>query len=246
MFERALIQRLNVDGIAVVNPAVRLMLREVRRQSCIVSFVGNGVDTTRYAFRSDKDADCLLYVGRLREGKRIQDLIEAFALVSSTRPRAVLHVVGDGPLRQSLEALTETRGLGNRIAFHGFVSEEEKLALLRRASLYLSASRFEGFGIPLVEAMASGAVPVVTDIPAHRFVFQDRDVGWLTNSPAEMAAAILALLDDDSLRRARAREGRSLVEQEWTWAGVARRYHELVETVLNRRQSSRNRPIVLP
>jgi len=235
-FEKSLIQRLDVDGIAVVNPAVESRLREAKGQSCIVSFVGNGVDTNRYAFRTDKDTDCLVYIGRLREGKRVQDLIEAFAIVSSSRPRAVLHIVGDGPQRRSLEALAQTRGLGNRIAFHGFVSEDEKIALLRRASLYLSASRFEGFGIPLVEAMATGAVPVVTDIPAHRFVFRDRQVGWITSSPAEMADAVLALLDDDLLRRTKAREGRWLVEQEWTWMGVARRYHGLIETVLRTRK----------
>ncbi len=235
-FEKALIRRLDVDGIAVVNPAVQSRLREAKGQSSIISFVGNGVDTARYAFQSDKDTECLVYIGRLREGKRVQDLIEAFAIVSSSRPRAVLHIVGDGPQRRSLEALSQTRGLGNRIAFHGFVSEDEKIALLRRASLYLSASRFEGFGIPLVEAMATGAVPVVTDIPAHRFVFKGREVGWLISSPAEMAAAALALLDDELLRRTRAREGCSLVELEWTWLGVARRYHELIETVLRTRQ----------
>jgi len=77
---------------------------------------------------------------------------------------------------------------------------------------------------------------VVTDIPAHRFVFKGREVGWLISSPAEMAAAALALLDDELLRRTRAREGCSLVELEWTWLGVARRYHELIETVLRTRQ----------
>jgi glycosyltransferase involved in cell wall biosynthesis len=244
--ERFMIRRLNVDGIAVVNPAVESRLREYKRDSCVISFVGNGVDISKYTFESEKDPDCLVYIGRLRKEKRVQDVLETFAIVSSIRPNAVLYVVGDGPLRQPLRALAARLGLTNRVIFCGFMSEDEKIALLRRAAVYVSASRFEGFGIPPIEAMACGAVPVVSDIPAHRFVFSGRLVGWLVNSSAEMADRIVAVLQDDGLRRDRAREGRALVEQQWTWTRVARRYQELVEAVLSSRQSSGNRHTVLP
>jgi len=50
-------------------------------------------------------------------------------------------------------------GLGDRVVLHGYLPEEDKIALLQDSAVYVSNSNFEGFGIPLVEAMAAGAVP---------------------------------------------------------------------------------------
>jgi len=77
--------------------------------------------------------------------------------------------------------------------------------------------------------MATGTVPVVSDIEGHRFVFQDDNVGYLLKSTEEMAAKITDLLGNETERLRLATNGRRLVEQKWTWATVARRYREFID-----------------
>ena len=93
----------------------------------------------------------------------------------------------------------------------------------------MSNSSFEGFGIPLVKAMATGAVPIVSNIDAHRFVFQGEDVGYLVNSQEDMAARIIDLLTDDTKRLQLAKSGRKVVEEKWTWAKIREKYRELIQ-----------------
>jgi len=111
---------------------------------------------------------------------------------------------------------------------HGYLPEREKVELLSSCAVYVSNSIFEGFGIPLVEAMATGTVPVVTDIEAHRFVFQNDNVGYLVKNTEEMATKITDLLSNERERLRLANNGRRLVEQKWTWARVAQRYRCLL------------------
>jgi len=230
--ERFLLRRLRADAVAVVNPSVATCLKRFGFPEERVCFVGNGVDPSQFAFTAHHDADSLVFVGRLRNSKGVESVLDAFAIVRRQRPRAMLHIAGDGLLRQALQSRAAALGLGGGVVFHGFVDEGTKVHLLRSSGIYVSASRFEGFDIPVVEAMATGAVPVVSDIPAHRFIFQGRDVGFLRESPEDMAAAVLRLMEQPDLRQSMAVAGRALVEEMWTWDRVAQRYRALVDGLL--------------
>jgi glycosyltransferase involved in cell wall biosynthesis len=230
--ERYLLGRLRVDAIAVVNPSVREHLVRGGFPSERVVLVGNGVDPAEYSFSPEHDEETVVFVGRLRKDKGVDTVLDAFSFILQRRPCARLHILGDGVMRSTLEAYAGRLGIGSHVIFRGFVDEQTKLAMLQRAALYLSASRFEGFGIPLVEAMATGAVPVVSDIPAHRHIFQGCEVGFLVASAASMAQRALELLDNRGLRSSMARNGRELVERAWTWDDVASRYRSLIEQSL--------------
>jgi glycosyltransferase involved in cell wall biosynthesis len=234
--EMMLLRRLSVDGVAVVNPTVRQRLIECGMDPERVVCVGNGVDVNQYAFTAAKPGMQLTFVGRLRRLKCVDRVIDAFAIVHRKQPEAVLHIAGDGPMRRSLEHQAAALGLAGSVVFHGFLPEDAKVALLRDSAVYLSASQFEGFGIPLVEAMAAGAVPVASDIPSHGFIFQDRQVGFLARTPEEMAERTLQVLEDSALRERMAREGRDLVCKTWTWEAVALRYRALIDSVLASRR----------
>lgn len=229
--EKWLLNHMRVDAVAAVNPAVCERLAEQGFDTANIELVGNGVDLRPYPLEDESRSPDLIFVGRFRRDKRIDVLIEAMALIHRERPDTVLHIVGDGLQRASLQRLAGRRGVDGVVRFHGFVDERRKVQLLRSCSIYLSASRFEGFGIPVVEAMAAGAVPVVSDIPAHRFIFQERDVGCLVTGHHEMAACVLHLLADRRDRERRAAAGRRLVEERWTWDGVAARYARLLDRV---------------
>ena len=233
--ERFLLRRLRADAIAVVNPSVASRLAQYGYPPEKVAFVGNGVDHRAYSFSPHHDEDTLVFVGRLRAAKGVASVLDAFSLVHRQRPRAVLHIVGDGLLGESLKAHATSLGIEHRVVFHGFVDENTKIRLLQSAAVYLSASRFEGFGLPVAEAMSVGAVPVASDIPAHRYIFQNRDVGFLTSTADEMADRTLGLLRDSALRASMAAAGRALIEEMWTWEHVAARYGELIDRLLSAR-----------
>ena len=229
MLEKIAIHLTNLDKVVVVNPAVQAVLvKEGFSQDKIV-FVGNGVNVEDYLFREDKVPCSLIYIGRLTELKRVSSLVEVVSIVKKRIPRIILHIVGDGPKCKGLSRKIEALDLSQNVFMHSYTSEREKIQLLSSSALYVSNSIFEGFGIPVVEAMATGTVPVVSDIESHRFIFQGEDAGCLVTNEEEMAARTIDLLTNETERIRLARNGRRLVEEKWTWAKVGRRYREIVE-----------------
>lgn len=227
--ERLVLPLTKLDRIGVVNPMTRSTL--VERGFCPESIVvvGNGVSIDDYSFSENKHPRSLIYIGRLTELKRVSSLVEIVSMIKKEIPDIMLHIVGDGPKCGEVNRRIEALGVSDNVTTHGYVSEEEKIGLLASSAIYVSNSSFEGFGIPLVEAMATGAVPVVSDLDAHRFIFQGEDVGYLVNCHEDMATRVIDLLTNESRRLELARNGRKLVEDKWTWAKVGQKYRELIQ-----------------
>lgn len=126
-----------------------------------IEVVPNGVDTERFTPNGkvsemiDHDGTVVLFVGRLVEGKRLEDAIDAVSRLPDGL-NAKLFVVGDGPLRSALKTGTD-RGV---VKFLGQVPYEKMPALYRAGDVLLLTSRAEGLPRTVLEAMASG-VPVV-------------------------------------------------------------------------------------
>jgi glycosyltransferase involved in cell wall biosynthesis len=229
VLERLGLHLMRLDKVAVINPMVKdVLVREGFPPDKIV-VVGNGVDIEEYSFSENKVPYSLIYIGRLTELKRVSSLIEVVLMVKKEIPGVVLHIAGDGPQREKIRRQIETLGVAPNIVIHGYLSETKKIELLSSCAIYVSNSIFEGFGIPVVEAMATGAVPVVNDIAAHRFIFQGKPVGYLVRNEEEMAARIIDLLGDEPERLRLARNGRRLVEEKWTWPRVGEKYRQLIE-----------------
>ena len=228
--ERLALQLAKLDKIAAISPFVKeILVRRGFPQDDIV-IVGNGVNLEDYRFSENKSPNSLIYIGRLTKLKRVSSLIEMIPEIKKAFPDVTLHIVGSGPKREKLKRKIKELGLSQNVIMHGYLSEGNKIELLRSCPVYVSNSSFEGFGIPLIEAMATGAVPVVSNIPAHNFVFQGENVGFLVNGKEEMIERIISLFREESLRAELARNGRKLVEEKWTWKRVAERYEELLKT----------------
>jgi glycosyltransferase involved in cell wall biosynthesis len=224
--EKAALRLTKLDRIGVISPMVQDVLTEEGFCQDKIVVVGNGVNVEDYPFSLNKIPYSLIYIGRLTELKRVNSLIEPISVVRNKFPEVKLHIVGDGPKHEEVRRKIEKLGLSQNVSMHGYLLEREKIELLSRSAVYVSNSIFEGFGIPLVEAMATGTVPVVSDIEGHRFVFQDDNVGYLVKNTEEMATKITDLLGNETERLRLAANGRRLVEQKWTWAKVAQRYKE--------------------
>ena len=229
VLERIALRLTKLNKIAVINPMVKGVL--VKEGFCQdkIAVVGNGVNVEDYSLSINKIPYSLIYIGRLTELKGVSSLVEVISMVRNKIPDVKLHIIGDGPKREEVKRKIQELDLAQSIFMHGYLSEKEKIDLLLSSALYVSNSIFEGFGIPVVEAMATGTVPIINDIEAHRFIFQDEDVGYLVKSKEEMATRIIDLFTNEAERLRLARDGRRLVEDKWTWEKASERYRELIE-----------------
>ena len=141
-----------------------------------------GVDAVRYAPAPDgrrATAPTFLYVGRLKRYKGISFAIRALALVRARRPDLSLDIAGTGDYRPELERLTAELGLTDAVRFRGFVTEQDKIELLRRAWANVFPSPKEGWGITVIEAAACGTPSVASDSPGLRDSVRHGETGYL-------------------------------------------------------------------
>lgn len=146
-----------------------LVARGLRRED--IRVIHNGVDLD---FFSPHPAvprlaePTFLYVGRLKRYKRIDLAIEAVSLLRERGVHVRLRIAGRGDEEPRLRALVERLGVGDRVTFDGFVTEERKRELLRQCWGTVLPSPKEGWGITNVEAAACGTPAVAADSPGLR------------------------------------------------------------------------------
>jgi glycosyltransferase involved in cell wall biosynthesis len=150
----------------------------------------------------------VLYVGRLYRRKRVEDLVRAAAILRGRIPDLEVRIVGDGPRAAALRRLREARA----VTWLGNVGRGELMAEFNRADVFCLPSEQEGFGIVLLEAMASGK-PIVAaraaaipEVAAHGMLVEPRQ-------PEALAAAIESLYRSPEKRADLARAGTAWVEQ---------------------------------
>jgi len=129
-----------------------------------------------------------VYVGRLRRYKRVDLILRAFARLRATH-EARLVVAGRGDWDPHLRRLTGRLGISEHVAFEGFVSEDQKRDLLRRAWANVFVSPKEGWGITNVEAAACGTPTIASDAPGLRESVADGFSGLLVPHGDEVALA---------------------------------------------------------
>ena len=145
-----------------------------------------------------------LFVGRLVPSKCQIQLVEAFAHFARRQPLARLALVGDVSDNDYVAEVVTTAndlGVGDRLVLTGKILEHRLVHMFHRAGLYVSLSEHEGFGVPLLEAMAA-EVPVIA-YRAGAVAETMAGAGILLDSkePDEVAALATVLLDDDDLRQ---------------------------------------------
>ncbi len=150
------------DDLAKASGLPRRAITAIHNPAISDDFETRTEEPVAHPFFELSNVPVFLSAGRLVEGKDFATVIRAFArLTASTDAR--LLIAGDGSLRGALENLCAELGVASRVSFLGFVGN--LLAYLRRATCVVSASRYESFGIVLVEALAAGIPVVSTDCP---------------------------------------------------------------------------------
>ncbi len=187
----------------------------------------------RARFGVPEDAVVVGSLGVLRPVKRIEDLVEAMAVVAQKDPRAVLLIIGNayGVDPQALAARARELGFGDRIILPGRV--EDSAAALRALDVFVSCSIFEGASNAIIEAMAAGLPVVATAVGGTPEVVADGETGLLVppRAPERLGEAIARLVEDAALRARLGRAARVRAEQRHDRRDMQVAYAELYREV---------------
>ena len=196
---------LEADKIAVVYNAVRPAALLPK------------TDTERY----------LLAVGSLVPRKNIKRLLEAYC--SMENPDFALYIVGGLHAIYADAALSPYTGRKG-VRFLGYVGGEELMQLYRNATAYINPSLYEGFGIPLIEAMMQECATVVSDIPAFHEVCGEAAIYFNPLDNADMQDKMNRIMHDEALRRQLVNQGKEQVKR-FSWEESAQTINELIKAL---------------
>lgn len=167
----------------------------------------------------------LLSVGTLQPRKNIPTLLEAFAAFRKNHTEIGLVLVGNRQghhVDPKIDRVIERLDIGESVVFPGFVDQSDLLALFDAARIFVFPSYYEGFGIPLLEAMSRGVPVVASDIPALREAGGDAALFVPPNDAASFAEMFCRLIDSDSEREVLTRAGRRRA-LDFSWEKSARK-----------------------
>ncbi|HEY2804987.1 MAG TPA: glycosyltransferase family 4 protein [Gemmatimonadales bacterium] len=185
-----------------------------------------GVDTVQFAPQpgiARESAPTFLYVGRLKRYKQVDVAIGALATLAARGHRSArLWIAGAGDDRPRLERAARELGIAGNVEFLGFVSEDRKLELYRRAWAVVLPSLKEGWGITNLEAAGCGTPALAADNSALRESVRDGETGFLTptGDVSALASAMHRVAEDAALRERLGRGARAFA-QSFSWERTA-------------------------
>ncbi|MCL2869928.1 glycosyltransferase family 4 protein [Candidatus Saccharibacteria bacterium] len=212
-------QRLALHGaahVAVVSKNTKHDVIQAKLTKKPISVVYNAPnDLTQHVKKVvNKKVENLVYMGSFMPYKNVETLIAGMNYL----PGRTLHLLSriTPQRKRQLEKLVPTNA---KVIFHNGVSDEQYAKVLANNAALVSASRDEGFGLPIAEAMNLGVPVVLSDIPAHREVAAQAGTFFDVNLPAKFAAAV-KVLDNDKKRQNLVKLGKMQVKQ-FDWAKSA-------------------------
>ena len=218
-----------------------------------VEIIGNGTNVPPVDLRDGandeayaaKDLDRMVVLGRLVPHKRVDLVLHALHALRDERPHLHLDVCGRGPELDRLRWVAADLDLADRVTFHGYVAEETKQEILRRAALHVCASDIEGWGQVVIEAAGYGIPTVARDVPGLRDSIRDGETGFLVEDDADLDVVQQRLTGAirTALTELEAPENRRLAfKASTTWAAGfswSRMHQDAVDLVVDERQARR-------
>ncbi|MBC7329579.1 glycosyltransferase [bacterium] len=230
---------LNVIPVSISKEVARSVKATYGVDSVVIY---NGIPSREY-FRDRRKGDNLikiLNIGKFKKAKNHLLLVEAFSKAVKEMPNLRLHLVGDGSLRRKVENRVKKLGLEEKVFFWGWRSDIPEI--LADCDIFALSSDWEGFGIVLIEAMASGKPIVATDVGGIPEVVEDEITGILVppRDPEALANAILRLAKDEKLRKEFGERGREKAIKEFDIKIAVKNYERVYLQNLEMRQRWKN------
>lgn len=207
--QRLLLNR--ADVVATISGTTRSLIARHRLTRRPVRIVGNAPQPgTAVRDPAQAPEKTLLYMGSFMPYKNVETVVRGMAHL----PGYTLHLLSriSAGRRSELAALVPA---GSEVVFHDGVTEEEYAELLRSATALVTLSRAEGYGLPMIEAMAAGTPVVASDIPIFREVSGGAALLTDPDSPEAFAAAVNELSEPGRWRRAAEAGLRRAAQYSW-------------------------------
>jgi glycosyltransferase involved in cell wall biosynthesis len=196
-----------------------------------------GVDMNVFAPEEDealKEIPRILSCRKLEKVYSVETIIDAFPGIKKALPGATLTIAGDGSLKKNLMDRAGETEYNDDILFVGEVDHAKVPALLREHNLYVSAARSDTTSVSLLEAMACGLYPIVTNIPANREWIVDGTNGtrFQPGNPNELSGAVIAAWKNAGLRGEAHACNQKIIMERANWYENMKLVRSLFEKIL--------------
>ncbi len=231
------ISKIDYDAIIAVSNYVKQEMMDLGVSEDKLHVVYSGVDLAKYdaVKEPEKEDESIVYIGNLLPHKGVSDLIYALKSIKQDFPNALLNIIGSGPMMKTLKMQTNELGLEDNVVFHGRVPDLTKMKLLKASRCLVLPSIMESFGLVILEAMACAKPVIAYDIPAARETISDGCNGFLVPQKDVncLSKKISEILSNKSKTKKMGRNGRNLVEEEFTWKKTAEKTLAVYKKALN-------------
>lgn len=180
----------------------------------------------KFIDKHDYPEKYLLYIGRLETKKNILNLIKAYQKSSRSYPLVLAGRPGNYGY-QAIHDLAHSEDLKDDILLLGYVSQKNYVKLMASASGFVFPSKFEGFGLPVLEAMASGIPSICSDIPALREVGKEAVVYFDPDDLDDIRNKLEILFSDEEQKQILRQKGLKRAE-DFSWTKVAKETLEYI------------------
>lgn len=175
----------------------------------------------------------LLFVGVLEPRKNIPSLLRAYARLAVDSPERPLVIVGKkGWMYERIFQTVQQLGLENKVIFTGYVPEEDLAGLYNGATLFIYPSQYEGFGLPVLEALQCGAPVITSNLSSLPEVAGDCAVYVSPKEDREIEGAMRLLIKDEGLANRLRRDG-PIRAAGFSWELCAERTLEAYQAAMN-------------
>jgi glycosyltransferase involved in cell wall biosynthesis len=201
---------------------------------------GKDVERIRQALGLPTGGQVVGIMARLFPVKRHDIFLQAAALVNQAIPETRFAIVGDGPWRSYLEALSQKLGLESKVAFLG--EQREVGPYLAAFDVAALTSETEGCSNSVLEAMAVGKPVVATDVGGNRELIDNGETGFLVpfGDPKALSEAIIRLLRDPVLARMIGERAKERTIHRFSLENMVNQYESLYETALKQRRGKKS------
>lgn len=203
-----------------------------------VRVISNGVDANYFSPRKRTVSEVsapfhFLFVGRLQEQKNLHFTLNQIAVLRQRANRQfIFDIVGDGPLRASLEAQASRAGLADVVRWHGWLDKQALRSQYSRAECLLNLSLYEGMPNVVLEAMACGLPAIVSRVAGNEALVKDGINGFVCNldDPECVQLALSSMLENGKLSVCFGENARHSAVGTYSWKQVAGDYAKIFES----------------
>ncbi|MCE9642715.1 MAG: glycosyltransferase family 4 protein [Candidatus Andersenbacteria bacterium] len=181
------------------------------------------------ADKKTSDAITICYVGRLINGKGVQDLVTALSILSVTS-RVVCWIIGDGPMKKELEQLSTRYNLESKIIFLGQMNNDQAISYIKSCDIFINPSYTEGIPTSVIEAALCKRAIIATDVGGTNEIITHNESGILIapHASKEMAEALALLITNPELRQKIGKEAYNQNKSRFSWEHAMNQYEAIL------------------